>query len=176
MWLAKLLIMLLNKMRNIFFYFFFSFLIISCSNYTFVYSDKKDYNFLKETYFLIAGSDIDIIRKHLTTKKGSGKRGEKYQLNISSQNENRNSVIDNDQTSSLVEIQYNIRYRLFDNLKNCKVMEKKISTSANYNSRAEGYNFGSDLNKNQLSKQLIKKNIDQFLQYIVAKSRPLDCI
>ena len=42
------------------------------------------------------------------------------------------------------------------------MIEESITSSSIYNSRAESYNFGSDLSKEQVAGQVIRDNIDKF--------------
>ena len=174
----KSLILLLNKKYKTVASLFFVFFILSCSNYTFVYSNGNIINFLKDTSFSVEGEDIDLIKSYLLSKKRIGKDSnspEKYQLKIISRKESRNAVIENDLTASLIEIQYILEYTLYDKNNNCITMKNKIKTTENYNSRAEGFDFGSDLSEGQVSRQLIEDNIDKFIQSVMAKSDSLDC-
>ena len=47
-----------------------------------------------------------------------------------------------------------------------KVFEKEFSTKDFYDSKSEGYSFGTDFSKNELSKKLIHKNIDNLISLI----------
>ena len=85
-------------------------------------------------------------------------------------------VIENDQTASKVEIKYILDYSLFDYKKDCIVVKESISSLSTYNSRAESYNFGSDLSKEQVNQEVIRDNIDKFANQINTKRNNLGCI
>ena len=70
---------------------------------------------------------------------------------------------------------YSRKDNLTKHLKKCKIKTKKIVTSALYNSRADGFNFGTDLGQKEISEQLIKENVDNFLQYLNTKENLLKC-
>ena len=167
MFLEKLLILLLNKKKYFIFFIFFSFFIIGCSNFSFVYSDKYEFDeFLKETTIQVDGDSSAIIKILLTPSYLDGERKIKYLLDIKSKKESKNLVIENDKTASVVEIKFNLEYIFKNNLKGCIIFQKDVETTSTYNSRAEGYNFGTDLIEEQTSRQLIEDNIALFLQYL----------
>ena len=90
--------------------------------------------------------------------------------------ETKSVVIENDQTASTVEIKYIIDYSLFDYKKDCVVIKESISTLSTYNSRAESYNFGSDLSKEQVNQEVIRDNINKFEYQINTKGNNLGCL
>ena len=56
------------------------------------------------------------------------------------------------------------------------VVKERISSLSTYNSRAESYNFGSDLSKEQVSEQVIQDNINKFIYQINAKGNEFECL
>ena len=87
--------------------------------------------------------------------------------------ETKSIVIENDQTASTVEIKYIIDYSLFDYNKDCIVAKENIISLSTYNSRAESYNFGSDLSKEQVNQEVIRDNINKFAYQITLKIAPI---
>ena len=175
MFLEKLLILLQIKNINkcILFFLFF---IYSCSNFDFVYQNNGTSSELSITEILITGSGDDIIRKTLSNKFLLNDESGGYRLSVSSKMETKSIVIENDQTASTVEIKYILDYNLFDYKKDCIVFKETLSTLSTYNSRAESYNFGSDLSKEQVTEQVIRDNIDKFTYQINTKGNELECI
>ena len=175
MFLEKLLILLQIKNINkcILFFLFF---IYSCSNFDFVYQNNGTSSELSITEILITGSGDDIIRKTLSNKFLLNDESDGYILSVSSKAETKSIVIENDQTASTVEIKYILDYNLFDYKKDCIVFKETLSTLSTYNSRAESYNFGSDLSKEQVTEQVIRDNIDKFTYQINTKGNELECI
>ena len=90
--------------------------------------------------------------------------------------ETKSIVIDNDQTASTVEIKYTLEYVLFDYRKDCVVAKESISSLSTYNSRAESYNFGSDLSKEQVNQEVIRDNINKFAYLLNTKGNTLGCL
>ena len=175
MFLEKLLILLQVKNINKVILFFILFL-YSCSNFEFVYKNNKTGNGLSVEEIVVAGSNADIIKKILSNKFLSNEGFKKYRLSTNSKMETKSIVIENDQTASTVEIKYILNYSLFDYKKDCVVIEESISSSSIYNSRAESYNFGSDLSKEQVNQEVIRDNINKFANQINTKRNNLGCI
>ena len=175
MFLEKLLILLQIKNINKIVLFFLFFL-YSCSNFDFVYKNNETANELSISEILITGSSDDIIRKTLSNKFLLNAESDDYRLSVNSKVETKSIVIENDQTASTIEIKYILNYNLFDYKKDCIVFKEIISSLSTYNSRAESYNFGSDLSKEQVTEQVIQDNINKFAYQINTKGNELECI
>ena len=158
-------------MHSIFFIFLYS-----CSNFDFVYKNNGTGNEISITEILITGSSDDIIKKILSNKFLLNDESDGYRLSVNSKMETKSIVIENDQTASTVEIKYILSYDLFDHKKDCIVFKEIIGTLSTYNSRAESYNFGSDLSKEQVAEQVIHDNINKFTYQINTKGNELECI
>ena len=65
---------------------------------------------------------------------------------------------------------------MFNYKKDCVVIKESISSLSTYNSRAESYNFGTDLSKEQVNQEVIKDNINKFAYQINAKGNNLGCL
>ena len=175
MFLEKLLILL--QIKNIDkIILFLVFFLFSCSNFDFVYKDSEAESELSIAEILVTGSSNDIIKKNLSNKFLSKEDSVNYKLSVNSKMETKSIVIENDQTASTVEIKYIIEYSLFDYKKDCIVINENISSLSTYNSRAESYNFGSDLSKEQVTDQVIKDNINKFVYQIKTKGKELGCL
>ncbi|MDC0191844.1 hypothetical protein OAJ89_00855 [Alphaproteobacteria bacterium] len=175
MFQEKLLILLQIKNINKIILFFVFFL-FSCSNFDFVYKNSEAEIELSITEILVSGSSNDIIKKNLSNKFLSKEGSVNYKLSVNSKMETKSIVIENDQTASTVEIKYIMEYSLFDYKKDCIVIEENISSLSTYNSRAESYNFGSDLSKEQVTEQVIRDNINKFAFQINTKGKNLGCL
>ena len=175
MFLEKLLILLQIKNLNKFVLFFIFFL-YSCSNFDFVYDNNKTSSKLSIDEIFVSGSGDDIIKKILSNRFLSDEDTANYKLSVSSKMETNSVVIENDQTASTVEIKYTLEYILFDYKKNCVVINENITSLSTYNSRAESYNFGSDLSKEQVNQEVIRDNINKFAYQINTQGNNLGCL
>ena len=175
MFLEKLLILLQIKNINKF-VLFFVFCLYSCSNFDFVYNNSDTSSELSIDEIFVSGSGNDIIKKILSNRFLSNKGTGDYKLSVNSKMETKSVVIDNDQTASTIEIKYTLEYILFDYKKDCVVVKENINSLSTYNSRAESYNFGSDLSKEQVNQEVITDNINKFAYQINTKGNNLRCI
>ena len=175
MFLEKLLILLQIKNINKF-ALFFLFCLYSCSNFDFVYNNNDTSSELSIDEIFVSGSGNDIIKKILSNRFLSDEGTENYKLSVNSKMETKSVVIENDQTASTVEIKYTLEYILFDYKKDCVVVKEKISSLSTYNSRAESYNFGSDLSKEQVNQEVIRDNINKFAYQINTQGNNLGCL
>ena len=175
MFLEKLLILLQIKNINKF-VLFFVFCLYSCSNFDFVYNNSDTSSELSIDEIFVSGSGNDIIKKILSNRFLSNKGTGDYKLSVNSKMETKSIVIDNDQTASTIEIKYTLEYILFDYKKDCVVVKENINSLSTYNSRAESYNFGSDLSKEQINQEVITDNINKFAYQINTKGNNLRCI
>ena len=175
MFLEKLLILLQIKNINKF-ALFFLFCLYSCSNFDFVYNNNDTSSELSIDEIFVSGSGNDIIKKILSNRFLSDEDTSNYKLSVNSKMETKSVVIENDQTASTVEIKYILEYILFDYKKDCVVIKENISSLSTFNSRAESYNFGSDLSKEQVNQEVIRDNINKFANQINTKGNNLGCI
>ena len=175
MFLEKLLILLQIKNINKFI-LFFVFCIYSCSNFDFVYKNSDTSSELSIDEIFVSGSGNDIIKKFLSNRFLSDKSAGGYKLSVNSKMETKSVVIENDQTASTVEIKYTLEYILFDYKKDCVVIKENINSLSTYNSRAESYNFGSDLSKEQVNQEVIRDNINKFAYQTNTKGNNLGCL
>ena len=175
MFLEKLLILLQIKNINKF-ALFFVFCLYSCSNFDFVYNNNDTSSELLIDEILVSGSGNDIIKKILSNRFLSNEGTGDYKLSVNSKMKTKSVVIENDQTASTVEIKYTLEYILFDYKKDCVVIKENINSLSTYNSRAESYNFGSDLSKEQVNQEIIRDNINKFAYQINTKGNNLRCI
>ena len=175
MFLGKLLILLQIKNINRFIIFFLFFL-YSCSNFDFVYKNSEGDSELSIAEIFVSGSSDDIIKKNLSNKFLINSETQNYRLSVNSKVETKSVVIENDQTASTVEIKYILDYSLFDYKKDCVVIKENIISLSTYNSRAESYDFGSDLSEEQVTVQVIQDNINKFAYQINSKGKELGCI
>ena len=136
--------------------------VFSCSDLEFVYKSPKDLqNISSRTKLLLAGDDIDKINNYVQIRIKNPIRVV-FLLSIESEKKVVASVIEKDATASQFSIEYNINYNLQNILENCLVLEKNIITINSYDSKSEGYSFGTDVAEEEISSINIKSNVDEF--------------
>ena len=136
--------------------------VFSCADLEFVYKSPEDLeNIGSRTKLSLTGDDIDKINNYVQTKIKNPIRVV-FLLSIKSEKKIEASVIEKDATASKFSIEYNINYNLKNILENCLILEKNIITINSYDSKSEGYSFGTDVAEDEVSSITIKSNIDEF--------------
>ena len=139
--------------------------ISGCANLEFAYKTNKSVLKISGlTYLFVEGSEAGDIYSYTVSRIGGNNEASfKYKLLVSSRKTILAEVIEKDATASKFSIEYTIVYSLFNAQKGCKIFATEISNKDFYDSVSEGYSFGSDFAKEEISKKIIYKNIDQFL-------------
>ena len=157
---------------------FFCSIIASCSNFEFVYDFPSSLkNLQNKTLLSIVGDDIDIINAHLLSKLKPTLPNEDYDyiLIIYSEKNKIASVIEKDATASKFNIEYKINYYLKNRKENCTIISKSIKTNSSYDSKSEGYSFGSDFSEKEVSIKIIHSNINDFINHLSILKTNLGC-
>jgi len=146
-----------------------------CSKFEFVHDKSLGTNpLINNTSVNVVGDNIPILKTELKKTLGTSKNIN-FELNVFSKEETVNIVKELNMTASLIQIKHSIVYELKLLEKNCIIITKTISNSRNLNSKAEGYNFGSDLSKKEIIESLVKENLRQYLNFITTNFLVLDC-
>ena len=150
-------------------------LIISCSDFEFVYNIAKFDKIKEKTLFSISGDNKEIINSYLLNKIGKAQSDPAYALSIVSSGSIEATVIQADATASKFMIKHDLKYTLNNISKNCMIFEKNILTKILYDAKSAGYSFGTDLAKKELSEKNLHSNIDQFLNELSINYDYLEC-
>ena len=161
--------------KRIFFLIPLLVLIISCSDFKFVYNAASFEKLKEKTLFSISGDNKDIINSYLSNKIGNVESNPTYILSIVSSASIEAAVIGIDATASKFMIKHDLKYTLNSVKKNCVIFEKNISTNNWYDAKSAGYSFGTDLAEKELSKRNLHSNIDQFLNELSINYNYLKC-
>ena len=157
-------------MRFLFIFFF----LFACSNLEFVY-DKHYKNLLKNTTSLVTtGDQKNVVYSQLVALIGQNVE-KAYILEINVKEIISKEIVSSDSTTSKYNVSHAINYNLIKTSEECSLLEKKITTTANYNSKSAGYNFGTDISKEKTIEGNIINNIESFLKAVSALSDTAIC-
>ena len=98
-----------------------------------------------------------------------------YILIIYSEKNITASIIEKDATASKFNIEYKINYFLKNRKENCTIINKSIKTNSTFDSKSEGYSFGSDLSESEVSTINIHSNIDNFMNDLSILKKDFSC-
>ena len=162
-------------MKNKIIYLVLVVLVSGCANFNFVYNDS----FLKSplvnsTKLDVQGDDKENASIYLKETIGDVS-GSTYNLKINISKTTNTTKVDIDSTASKIEISHSTKYELIKNDKNCKIYEEIIVTSSNYNSKSEGYNFGTDTSIKVVVDNNIKASINKFFIKLRNTNPNLEC-
>ena len=155
-----------------------TFFLSGCANLEFAYKTNKSLLKISGlTYLYVEGSESGDIYSYIVSRLGgSNESNYVYKLLISSNKTILAEVIETDATASKFSVEYTILYNLFNTQEGCKIFTKEISNKDFYDSVSAGYSFGSDFAKDEISKKLIYKNIDQFLYEVAEITELKECL
>ena len=137
--------------------------LFGCSNLEFVY-EKNDKNILKNsTSVVLTGDNKNIVYSQLFNL--IGENVEKfYILEANVKEVISKEVVGSDSTTTKYNISHTINYKLTEASTQCALLERKITTTNNYNSKSAGFNFGTDVSKTRTIENNITSNIGSFLK------------
>ena len=161
--------------KRIFFLIPLLVLIISCSDFEFVYNIASFDKIKEKTLFSIRGDDKSVINSYVLNKFGKAGSDPVYVLYIVSDGSIEAVVIESDATASKFMIKHDLKYTLNNMGKNCIIFEKNILTKILYDAKSAGYSFGTDLAEKELSEKNLHSNIDQFLNELSINYDYLEC-
>ena len=156
-------------------YLILCFFVFSCSGFEFVHDKKLVPNILKnKTVVSVTGGDSPVLTRSLNEKIGKTE-SHIYKLKVVSKKTTTDVIKESDMTASLIEIKFDISYELVLVEKNCIIFSKTISSKSTHNLKAGGYNFGSDISKNEIIEDILSENITKYLNYISTNYSILTC-
>ena len=163
-------------MLKIFYLFFISLFLLSCSGFELVYGEKKSIAALKnDTSLKVSGDNSSLITSALKRKIGSTNKVARLNLEVSSIKNKRKAVTEKDQITSQYEIKYSIDYLLTKNDSVCFVARFSSIVKSNYSSKSSGYSYGSDVGEKKTEKDLIEMSINEFFNHVLFNNSALEC-
>jgi len=163
-------------MKNLVVSFFVFIGILGCANFEFVYEKHPILkNLENNTSLSVSGDKSSVVIAEFYKIFGTPFKTKKFIIVAQSKEKITPLVYDTDGTVSKQEIIHNILYTLKDANADCEILTKEISSRTNFDSASSGYNFSSDLSKQQIIEQNIKKNIDGFFDYLISYEKEIAC-
>ena len=149
----------------------------NCGGFEFVYKTNKNDFLIKNTIDInVDGDDADQVYASLRDMVGDKEDNPKYKLLVNSLKTESAEVVKKDATASKFKIQFLISYVFYNVNKNCKVLNKEITTISTYSVKSSGYSFGTDFSKDESTTNNIDKNINEFIFTLTTLSSLNNCI
>tara|TARA_Y100001970_G_scaffold87544_1_gene110514 strand:- start:12238 stop:12720 length:483 start_codon:yes stop_codon:yes gene_type:complete len=142
------------------------FFLFSCSGVDFVLEKDDNRNrFKNKTLIVHEGENEQRFLGELFSYFGSGK-GHDYILVTKFVESKNNIVVKKNQVAERVDYVLEVDYDLFYKKQDCRLFNKKISSTFSFLPKSFGYNFGADQSLNRLYSTSIKKNINNFVKLV----------
>ena len=150
--------------------------LISCSGLEFVYDKPDVLNKLRDkTEVSVSGNESSLISSYLLSKLNNKNKDSTYRLKVASAKYKTATIIEKDATASKYKIEYNIEYRLQDTESGCLLFKETIFSEGSFDSKSAGYSFGTDFSEKELMRNILHKNIDEFLKNIESSEFSTNC-
>ena len=164
----------LFKIANIFILFC---ILSSCSSVEFVYNKSNTVGeFKKNTTIVSMGNESEYLLSYLARKLEAKEEGVGYTLKISSQIEESITATNQDQSAASYYINGIVQYELINNIKKCIIYLDIIETGFSYNTKSEGYDFGTEKSIEKNNKQNFEYTAEVFLKQISSLPKNAKCI
>ena len=149
----------------------------NCGGFDFVYQTNRiDFFIVNNTDINVDGDDVEQIYIALRNVIGDKEEDNpQYRLLVNSKNLESALVTNKDATASKFKIEYLINYDLYNQFKDCKILNKEILTVSVYNAKAAGYSYGTDMSQHESSVQNINNNINEFISSLNQLSSTNSC-
>ena len=112
----------------------------------------------------------------MVDKIGNSSGNKEYTLFLNSIQTEAPEITSKDATASKFSIEFSIDYTLNSNLLNCDIKKTTINTRSFYNSKSEGFSFGTDLSKKESIEKNLNSNIETFFKELLGGVKNLACI
>ena len=153
---------------------FFS--LISCTNINFLLDESVDSDFLKnKTSLYISGWDNPIIKEIFFFKFGSTS-DKKFLLSAKITETQTKRSVDVNQVAKKIDYKITVDYALSDISKKCRDVLNRQTSSFSFTPKSSGYNFASDVFFDNLLKEAILENINNFLAFANNKIQNQNCL
>ena len=141
------------------------FSLASCSNINFLLNENADINFLKNnTGVYLSGWDNPSLKEVFFLKLGETSNNKFLLTADVSQQQTKRSVNEN-QVAKKIDYEITIKYQLNDTENKCTDILNSQTSSFSFTPKSSGYNFASDVLFENLLKQALLENLDNFINF-----------
>ena len=163
-------------MKLFFFKIVVFFFLTSCSNINFLLDTKGPSNFLKnKTSVYVSGWDSLILKDILFSKIGQVDE-KRFLLTIQANEKITKRSINENQVAQKIDYKITINYNLSDNKNRCPKIKNKQMSSFSFTPKSSGYNFASDVLLDNLYKEAILNNVNNFITQTNNELKSYTCL
>ena len=163
-------------MRFIYFKVLILFSVISCTNINFLLDEGVGSDFLKnKTSVYISGWDNPIIKEMFFLKFGSAS-DKKFLLSANISEMKTKRSVDVNQVAKKIDYTITVDYALGDISKKCRDVLNRQTSRFSFTPKSSGYNFASDVLFDNLLKEAILENLNNFQTFANNEIEAQNCL
>ena len=148
----------------------------SCTNINFLLDENSGANFLKnKTSVYISGCDSPVLKEAFFLRLGETSDNRFFLTAEATQKQTKRSV-DENQVAKKIDYKIIINYSLSDTKKKCSNVSNIQTSSFSFTPKSSGYNFASDVLFENLLKEAVLKNVDDFMDFANSALQSQNCI
>ena len=152
------------------------FSLISCTNINFLIDEGVGSDFLKnKTSVYISGWDNPIIKEMFFFKFGNAS-DKKFLLSANISEMKTKRSVDENQVAKKIDYTITVDYALGDISKKCRDVLNRQTSRFSFTPKSSGYNFASDVLFDNLLKEAILENLDNFLNFANNEIETQNCL
>ncbi len=152
------------------------FSLISCTNINFLLEEGADSDFLKnKTSVYFSGWDNPIVKEMFFFKFGNASN-KKFLLSAKISETQTKRSVDVNQVAKKIDYVITIDYALSDINKKCRDVLNRQTSRFSFTPKSSGYNFSSDVLFDNLLKEAILENLNNFLTFANNEIQTQNCL
>ena len=162
-------------MKIIFIKFVVLFVLTSCSNINFLLDNKQGLDFLKnKTDVYVSGWNNPALKEELFLVLGESKEKQFILKAEVNEKQTKRSVGEN-QVAQKIDYKIVVNYTLDNINKKCPVIKNQQASSFSFAPKSSGSNFASDVLLQNLYKEVVSNNVNNFIIFANAKLESHNC-
>ncbi len=152
------------------------FTLTSCSNINFLLDNKQSLDFLKnKTDVYVSGWNNPALKEVLFLVLGESKEKQFILKAEVNEKQTKRSVSEN-QVAQKIDYKITISYTLDSINKKCPVIKNQQASSFSFSPKSSGSNFASDILLQNLYKEVISNNVNNFIIFANTKLESHTCL
>ena len=163
-------------MRSFFINFTIVFVLASCTNINFLLDERAGSDFLKnKTEVYLSGWDNPVLKEVFFLKFGEASDNRFLLTAETTQKEIKRSV-DENQVAKKIDYKIIINFNLSDFENKCTNILNNQTSDFSFTPKSSGYNFASDVLFENLLREAVLKNLDNFVELANRALQSQNCI
>ena len=148
----------------------------SCTNINFLLDEKTRVNFLKnKTAIYMSGWDSPVLKEAFFLKLGETSDN-RFLLTAEVVQEQTKRSVDENQVAKKIDYKIIINYILSDIENKCSNISNSQTSDFSFTPKSSGYNFASDVLFENLLRDAVLKNLDNFMDFANIALQSQNCI